>query len=290
MEAKKIDARENVKVVTHNSFLEACGLEKISLKARKLLYIAIAQCRKSDREFFEYEISVPEFAALMDIDPSNVYGEADRITDELMRGFIKYNPEGKKRFEKYSLFSFCKYTDQSIIHFKLNEDMTDFLLQIGRNFTQPLLHDFLKMKSPYSMEIWHVMQREMKSQKVGVTDMKEFDLTLEELRRVTGCTDKFKQVGQFKEKVLDKAIREISNNCAVNITYKNLKRGKRVTGFRFYAISWIHIDPDKISPETFEKVNAFKRKQAEKGQTISLTDQIEGQYSLDDYLPVEKQP
>lgn len=51
-EPKKIDKRENLKTVTSNNFITAKGLEKLSLKARKMLYIAISQCRKGDKDFF----------------------------------------------------------------------------------------------------------------------------------------------------------------------------------------------------------------------------------------------
>ena len=42
-----------VRIITSNTFITAKGLEELSLKARKLLYIAIAQCRMSDNKFSE---------------------------------------------------------------------------------------------------------------------------------------------------------------------------------------------------------------------------------------------
>ena len=69
---RELDTKESIKTVTSNQFITACGLEGISLKARKLLYIAISQSKKTDTEFYEYEIGVKEFADLMEIDASNV--------------------------------------------------------------------------------------------------------------------------------------------------------------------------------------------------------------------------
>ena len=281
MEKRKVDTRESLKVVTKNEIFETRGLEKLSLKARKLLYVAISQCKKNDNEFFEYELTVQEFARLMEIAPSNVYAEADKLTDELMNGFVVYRPEGVKGFKKYSLFAKCEYYDGGSIYFKISPDMTDFFLKINRNFTQPLLADFLKMSSPYSMAIWHLMQREMKSQKVMLTDIKEFDLTVAELRAVTGCEKKLSQIGQFKERVLNKAIREIRDNCGVNITYKNVKRGRTIVGFHFYAMHELHFSIDNIRPEILGQIAEFKRRQNEQGQTIRGEDeQVAGQMSL----------
>lgn len=247
-EPKKIDKRENLKTVTSNNFITAKGLEKLSLKARKMLYIAISQCRKGDKDFFSYSISVKDFAELMNIKPQAVYTEADRITDELLQGVLRVIPDGKRYFKKYSLFSMCEYDHGGMLKFKLNRDMTDFLLELKGNFTQPLLADFLKMKSPYSMAIWHLMQREMHSQKPGTTKI-EFDLSLLELREVTGTQDKLKQIGEFKARCFDKALREIHENCGIEITYENIKKERTIVGFHCFAKSKYYIDESKIPQE-----------------------------------------
>lgn len=258
---RKVDVRESVRTVTSNLFVCAGGLSEISLKARKLLYVAISQCKREDHGFYEYSISVQEFARLMDIDPSNLYQEADKITDELMRGYITVS-DGTGDFERYSLFSKCEYRAGSVLKFKLNNDMTDFLLALKGNFTQPLLSDFLHMNSPYSMAIWHLMQREMKSQKPGLTDEIEFDLSLRELKSVTNTLDKkaYDKISNFKNKILDKALREINDNCGVEITYENIKTGRSVTGFHFRAISPYHVDISTLPPEVLEKAEQIKHR------------------------------
>lgn len=231
---KKIDKRENVRVVTSNNFITSNGLDDISLKARKLLYIAISQCKQTDKQFYDFSMSISEFASLMDISSSHVYEEADNITNELLKAVISMSSNG--RFRKYPLFQFCEY-DGTQIKFELNQKMTEILLELKGHFTKPLLHDFLKMRSPYSMAIWHLMQREMKSKKPYADKMIEFNLSLQELRQVTGAENKLKQIGQFKERVLDKALREIRDNCGIDISYTNIKNGRTVTGFHFVAKS-----------------------------------------------------
>lgn len=265
MSKRELNTKENVRTVTSNQFITACGLEGISLKARKLLYIAVSQCRKKDTEFYEYEITVQEFSELMGIATTHVYQEADAITDELMRGFVKIQQKGNKSWRKYQLFDMCEYTNTGSIRFEISKQMTDFLLNLTGNFSQPLLHDFLKMRSPYSMAVWHLMQREMKSKQLGITATTGFDLTLKELRQVTGTEDKFKSISHFKQKVLDKAIREIFDCAGVKITYQNIKIGRSVTGFRFFAEGVGHIDLNRIPLAEQEriKINAARLKNGE---------------------------
>ena len=233
-EKRELDRREIIKVVTKNDFIVAEGLAKLSLNARKLLYLAIAQCRKNDVEFYEYSTTPSDLAEMWGISRQRVYQKADEITDELMMMFIKIKPKGKK-FKKYQLFEYCEYDDDSMVTFKISADMARLFLKINGDFTQPPLSQFMKMRSKYSMAIWHLMQREMGSRLPGVTAPIEFDLTLEELRKVTDTQDKFKLTGHFKERVLNQAIKEIKENLLADITYTDLKRGKKITGFRFTA-------------------------------------------------------
>lgn len=274
-ELKKIDTRESVKTVTSNSFITAKGLEKLSLKARKMLYIAISQCRKNDKDFFSYEISVKEFAELMNITPEAVYTEADSITDELMSGVLRVIPEGKKYFKKYSLFSMCEYEHDGVLRFKLNKDMTNFLLELKGDFTQPLLEDFLKMNSPFSMAIWHLMQREMQSKKPGVTNTIEFDLTIEEIREVTGTQEKFKKLSDIKRFVFDKALREIDETCGVKITYENIKKGRTVVGFHCSAVSVFHIDESKIPQKVKDRVRLHDLSEQSRQRELTPAEQAE---------------
>lgn len=273
---RELETRETVRVVTANNFITACGLEKATLKARKLLYLAISQCRKNDKEFFEYEISVRDFANIMEIDASNVYEEADKVTDELMHGFVKFVPEGEKSFKKFTLFSMCQYAD-GVIKFKMSEEMTPILLDIKKDFTQPLLNDFVKMNSNYSIEVWHLMQKEMHSKKPVAGKPIEFYLSLEELRKVTGTENKHKQLVHFKEKILDKAIREIKDNCGVIISYENIRKSRTVIGFSFVAKSEVREPSEEKKLETETKKAIFDL--ADKAKVRELTPEEKEEYS-----------
>lgn len=159
----------------------------------------------------------------------------------------------------------CQYTENGSIRFEISKQMTDFLLNLTGSFSQPLLHDFLKMRSPYSIAIWHLMQMKMKSKKPGITTTMGFDISLAELRKVTGCIDKFKLTGHFKDKVLNKAIREIFDCAGVKITYQDIKVGRTIEGFRFFAEGIGHIDLNRIPLAEQEriKINAARLKNGE---------------------------
>jgi len=255
---KKPDTRESLRIVTSNDILKVTGLEDISLKARKLLFLSLAQCKIEDREFYKYKLKAVDFAKFMGIDVCHVYDSADQITDELMKGFLKYIPEGEKTFEKFQLFKICRYTKNAEIEFCLSKEMSHFMLGLKKDFSQPLLYDFAKMNSTYSMDIWYLMQREMKSKKPYGNTTIEFELTVEEIRFVTGTQNKFEKISHFKEKVLNKAIREIRENCNVDITYTDIKIGKRIVAFHFTAKSVNYMKDEYISEDIKNKIQKIK--------------------------------
>ena len=110
----------------------------------------------------------------------------------------------------------------------------------------------------------------MKSIKPNSTDIIQFDLSLEELRAVTGTQDKLKQMVHFKDKCFDKALREIYDNCGVNITYQNIRIGRKIVGFRCTAVSAVHIDTDNIPDDVKERARQGKERirNSQKGEKI----------------------
>ena len=266
-EVKKLDKRDNITIVSDNGLIDAQNLPKLSLNARKLFYIAVSQCRKDDREFYKFETTPTELAEMWGISRQEVYQVAEPICKELMQIVITLRT-GRKSFRMRHLFEICEYDDDAKLTFKLHSEMSDLLLGLKKDFSKPLLWDFMQMRSPYSMAIWHLFQREMRSSRPKTTQILKFDISLEELRAVTGCEKKFTAISEFKRFVLDKAIKEIRNNCLVEITYSNLKRGRTITGFRFAAkLSFGYMDVSNLSTRMRKKMRQAElfRKRASGG-------------------------
>lgn len=260
--SKEIDRRDSVKVVTSNKFISAQGLEALSTKARKLLYIAIAQCRKDDVAFEEHVITCAEFAEMTGVKVQAIYKEIQKVTDELLEIKLTAKNDKEETFIKYNMFSYCsKSPGNGVIKFKLNSDMAPFLLGLKNEFSQPLLSDFIRMKSTYSMAIWHMMQREMRSRKPIPGKSITFDISIEEIRAETGTQDKFLQINDLKRYVLLPAIKEIEENCDVKINMGYIKKGKRVVGFHCIATSVYdflakRVEKKQSQSETYLKVES----------------------------------
>ena len=95
---------------------------------------------------------------------------------------------------------------------------------------------------------------------------------------MTGTQDKLKQLGEFKKRVFDKALREIDENCGVKITYENIKKGRTVVGFRCSAVSVFHIDESKIPQKVKDRVRLHDL--TDQSRQRELTPEEQAEYDL----------
>lgn len=269
---RKINTRPDITITTHNAFITAYGLEKLNINEKRLLYLALSQVGMHDSGFLEYELTVPEFCKICGVDKANLYRktngicEIERIARRLMGTIISIKqPEYcDKKNDMFTVFSRCCY-DESKIMFRLNPDMTQFLLDLGvaRHFTSVRLNQMLQLSSSKSMAIWHLMCREMKPGKV----MNEFDLGLDELLRVTDTKGTMQKLSTFKAYVMDVALKEFEEKFGLVTKYINIKQGNTVTGFHFKVITKNAKQP-KIAENRSDKI----RRIALANHHIELTD------------------
>ena len=238
--ARKIDRRNSVKVVIQNDFIKAKASRDMDANAQKFLRIAIAQSKMSDTEFYKYEVSATELAEMFGVSPQNIYQHVDRWTSQCMGTVMEFKKPNERKFRKFPLFDSCEY-DNGILTMELHKSMTPFILGIQKQlgFTQYELSNILTVKGKYTIRIYEMMMAEMKSQKAYANRTVEFDLSMEELRRQTGTEKLYKQIGQFKDRVLSKAIEEIEKAQSWKIETENVKTGRNITAIHFKVWSEI---------------------------------------------------
>lgn len=272
--ARKIDRRNSVKVVIQNDFIKARASRDMDANAHKFLRIAIAQCKLTDKEFFMYEVTASELADMFGTSLSNIYHHVDKWTSQCMGTVMEFRAYGEKKFQKYALFSKCEYED-GILRMKLNEDMTPFVLGIQKSlgFTQYELSNILTVKGKYTIRIYEMIMAELRSQPVYADKTAEFDLQLDALRLQTGTEKVYKQIGEFKRYVLNKAIEEIEKSMSWKIETSNVKNGKTITAIHFKIWSAVGFNYAKsLVRELTEEEKKEYDKLTENSEQMSLFD------------------
>lgn len=260
----KVNA-ENKKVVASDVLgISAIGnatdrgkkIELLSCSAMKLVFIAIAQCAKDDREFFEYHISISEMAKIYGVSPQVLYKERLAICFQLSSAVfaIRYlNVDNPKDADFIPIFSRCTPYKTGEIVFKINHDLYDYFLELKHDFFSTGLTDYMQMKSIYSMIIWTYVKSKLK-QKPNLNETVYLELSVDSLRKMTQTSDKLSKISDLRKVVLDKAIREINTYCNVKITYEAKKHGREIVAFILKIVSSFHIDTSKMSQQFLDKV------------------------------------
>ena len=115
----------------------------------------------------------------------------------------------------------------------MNDRLKPFLLELQKHYTQYALENVLAMKSVYAIRIFELLQMNtmQKALPKGGIDV---ELTVQEIRDCCNLNDKYENFGSFREKVIDKAEKEINRVTLYDVTHSYVKTGKSVTSIVFH--------------------------------------------------------
>ena len=86
------------------------------------------------------------------------------------------------------------------------------------------------MKAVYGIRLYEILKCD--GNKARDTENR-FTYEIQKLREMLGCEEKYKQIKDFKEKVIEKAISEIDNNTDLLVYHDYIKTGRKVTAVQF---------------------------------------------------------
>jgi plasmid replication initiation protein len=257
---KEADTRDCIRVVTSNDFLKIKGLSDLSLNALKLMYLAIAQCRKDDDVFYTCLIKEKDLAKLWGISKQAVNKISGEITEELGRFIIIKNDLNKYNYiRKFNVPMFGIILDDydekghKLIRIALNPFAEELFLHLNDNFSQPLLCDFNKMKSVNSILIWHLIQVKIRSDKPVGNKIYKITLSLNELRILTNTIDSY-DTKDFKKRVINQAIKDIKKCCNVDIECKSVKKERRTIGYELTLKDKFYISKNELSARAKKEI------------------------------------
>jgi len=200
------------------------GKQTMSLQEAKLLRLLITQIAKNDTDFKTYKININELANFLEVDSSNLYREVRNICQSLMTRTIKIQKGNE--WEIFQWLQLAKYDGKGTITLMLSNQIAPYLLQLNAWFTKYQLKNILAMKSFYAIRLYELLKLT-----VGEDRKKrlKYTFSVQYLRECLECEQKFERIIDFKKKVLDIAVRDISQYSEYNCTYECQKTGRTIT-------------------------------------------------------------
>lgn len=211
------------------------GKQALKLNSAKLIRSAIMQVVREDEELKPYIITIKDLSELLGVPASNIYRDVDEITDDIIKNpvYIREERNGKTiDFIKIPWVTRCEYKSDVGIALKLNEELKPFLINLKEHYTQYTLQEVLAMKSVYGIRIFEMLQSKIMSRvlpKDGITVI----LSVQEIRECCDCEDKYPAFGNFRDKVIDKAVKEINRVTMFKVVYSYIKKARSVVEIKF---------------------------------------------------------
>lgn len=259
-EKREVSFNEDNHVDVKNEFITAEYPDGIKAADMKMLRFVISQCKRGDKEFFEYEFSAAEIAEYMNMDKFNLYREAKDMTEKrLFNCNLRIGTNDDH--ELIHLFRKCKYRN-GVFTMRMDDEAASLFLSLRGNFTEIPIAPILAMRNKNSIRIYEMICQKFMSNYPYADCAKVIDISLEELRKVTETEGKksYDHTGHLKNKVLTPSLAEIEEAAGWKIIVENKKRGRRITGFELTVWSragWEVIEKykheGKIPPRMVQK-------------------------------------
>lgn len=224
-----LDLKKNKKVIMSNQAIT--GKQTMDLREAKLLRLLIMQINMKDERLMEYKADIKEVAECLGIDNSNLYRDVQKICSNLTTRRLGIKTDDpKQQWKYYPWMSMAEYDGAGTLTLGLNEKIRSFVLELNELFTQYEMLDILNINSFYALRIYELLKKEFTKCK---KKKNIFELTIQELREITDTEDKFKQIGHFRDKVINIAEREINEKTDISVKVEEIKKSRKYIGFRF---------------------------------------------------------
>ena len=207
---------KEIEVRQHNALTNA-RYEYTELQL-DLLFFLLSKLRK-DKQDSVYELSIKDLSSLTGKKYNAAY--LHKATSDM--GSRVFEVQTETRYRQLWMFQRVDYLlGQGIIEIKLTEDITPYLFDLKENFTSYELASALRLTSKYAKRIYQYC-----SQWKDQGETKKYDI--QDFKQMLGLfddkgKDKTIRMSDFRESVLDVAVKQINEHTELHISYKLEKR------------------------------------------------------------------
>jgi plasmid replication initiation protein len=235
-----IDPEKTAKalIVKHNDLVNA-RYQSFTLAEQRVILILLAQIRPDDEDFKDYRISLNDFSKIIGMPISgsfyeNVKATCDKLTDRKI-----HIQQGNSWLITHWVSS-AKYVHGSgYVELSFDPKLKPYLLRLKDHFTEYKLDIAVKFKSQYSIRLYEVLKKEAQIES-HYRHKKQFEkkYSVDDLRIIFAIDDnQYKLFKDFRIKVLEPAIKDISDKTDLNIfETRYIKTSKKITAISFTVI------------------------------------------------------
>lgn len=239
-------------VVKANSLIEASY--RLTINEIRILALTVGVMDpNSNQQVFDFTVAdfVREFP---EIQLKNAYKEIQVAIKKLYDRSVRTEDQNRVTDFRW-VSSKTYYKNEGRFRIALTNEVMPYLTQIKGQFTRYQLRHISAFNSVYSIRIYELCSQ--------YKSKGEREISLEDLKKWLQVEDKYKQLKDFKRRVLEPSVIEINEKSDLHIAYEQIKRGRSIVALKFFITQ---ARPTKQATEKTEK--SAKSTPAEKTRKI----------------------
>lgn len=173
-----------------------------------------------------FKFPIRQFMDMLELKGESGYSQLKQITLNLFKP-IEITVDGETK--QVSWFQLVNYNEGTgTITIEVNSFWQEYLYSLEGNFTSYKLFNITHLSSSYSPRLYELLKM-----RVGLNGEKEY--SIKELKAKLGIEEgKYPKFGNFKQRVLLPAQRELKEQSDIFFEFEEIKHGRATTHLRFF--------------------------------------------------------
>jgi Protein involved in initiation of plasmid replication len=220
------------------------GKQEMTLTEARIIRLLITQVVKEDKDLKTYTCKITELAEFIGISGKSLYRDVRTICENLLKRIVRINVN-KNSWKAFQWIQLAEYDGYSgLLTLKLSEQIAPYVLDLNSWFTQYKLKNILYFNSFYAIRLYELLKCE-----TGIfNDNKDFyEFSIEHLRTIFCCENKYKTTAEFIKKVIQIGVREINDKSDILVEYEYVKQSRKIVSIQFTV--WYNVKNNFLNPQ-----------------------------------------
>ncbi|CAI3960895.1 Protein involved in initiation of plasmid replication (PDB:2Z9O) [Commensalibacter communis] len=203
----------------------------LSLSEKRILFSGLAQLNGKN-DFIE--LHAEEFSKVFKITLSVAYRQLKKATKNIFNRYLTWQIENKQSIGLRTtrwIITYDYFDTEGYVRFKFNELLFPYLFELQSHFTKYKLQQACALRSIYSWRLLELFEQQKQINKDGYRWLK---ISVDDFNHAMEISEGYKKTfGLLRKKIIEPAIKELSEKDNWIIEWKPIKNGRKVAMLEF---------------------------------------------------------
>ena len=216
--------KNELEIIKGNDLIQAKRSMHLTSREKKLVSYMVASISPYDDDFKEYSFPVSEFADFFQITDKNVNKEYERIATGIMsKPFTVENATEKFTACWLAEAAYDKRTRE--MRFRFTPRLKPYLIKLKKYYTRYRMINLINLENCHSEAMYELLKQ--------FENAGQRRVYLDDLRNMLGLGKKYPLYSNLRAKVLEPTVDEINRYTDINISYEEIKEGRKIVAIHF---------------------------------------------------------